>query len=95
MIQIMLMNDLKTTLALGKEYNIMDKVVAYGVVSNCVYVNVRKRPSLESDIVSILDIGTTVSILSEHSKFYRIKLGDLYGFIMKEYIAKSAVIPDE
>ena len=66
----------------------MERVLTSGIVSKCVYVNVRKKPTLDSEVLFVLDVGTRVEIVSETSKFYKIMYNNSYGYIMKEYLYK-------
>lgn len=60
-----------------------------GIVANCVRLNVREEPSIESDIVTILDKGSEVHIEDSESSedFYKICTATgIDGFCMKKFI---------
>ena len=61
-----------------------------GVVANCAKLNVRKKPSLNSEAVAVLDAGVEVGIAIDESAndFYKIYyLADaVEGYCMKKYI---------
>lgn len=63
-----------------------------GVVVNCVKLNVRKKPAIESDVVCVLDKSSEV-IVNKHSStdnFYKVSVNvhnkNLEGFCAKEFI---------
>lgn len=57
-----------------------------GTVSNCILLNVRKKPSTSADIIGTLSAGETVVIHDEIGDFY--KIGNMVGdaYCMKKYI---------
>ena len=62
----------------------------YGVVHNCTKLNVRKQPSIDSEIVFILNEGSEVSIDEENSteEWYSIThASGVEGFCMKQFVA--------
>lgn len=66
------------------------KSFASGVVTECVRLNVRKTPSADGEIVSIIDCLTSVTVDLESStdEFYKISAANgIEGFCMKKYIA--------
>lgn len=66
----------------------------FGVVANCTTLNVRKGPSVESDVVSSIKCLTKVAIDEENSAndFYKISVtlsgsdSVIEGYCMKKYI---------
>lgn len=61
-----------------------------GVVTECVRLNVRKTPSSDGEVVSIIDCLTDVVVDLESStdEFYKISTATgVDGFCMKKYIA--------
>lgn len=66
--------------------------VVTGVVDNCGKLNVRKQPSIKSDVVVVIDKGAEVVIDETKSteEFYRVRSASeanpFYGFCMKKYI---------
>ena len=75
------------------EENIEPKFVE-GVVANCIALNIRKSPSIDSDVIHVADAGSSVMIDLEHStdEWYRVvKIFDeeVYGFCMKKFIEKK------
>ena len=65
------------------------KNFTYGVVTECVRLNVRKTPSSNGEVVSIIDCLTdvVVDLASSTDEFYKISTTDVEGFCMKKYIA--------
>lgn len=62
---------------------------AYGVVTGCTKLNVRKEPSTYGTIVCTIDEETEVSIDKEESTeaYYKVCLASgIEGFCMKQYI---------
>ena len=61
-------------------------VLAY--VSGCVRLNIRKQPSLNSEIVGILNADDVVEIDHDEStdSFYKIVSPKAVGYCMKQYI---------
>lgn len=61
----------------------------YGVVDNCLQLNVRKKPSVEAEILTTLKVGTEVRILKDEMEngFYKIcTASGLEGYCMCEYV---------
>ena len=59
-------------------------------VVNCNKLNVRKEPNAGSEIIAVLDEGSTVEIIStDISGFRRVKTADLEGYCMSFYIKKT------
>ena len=66
------------------------KNITSGVVTECVRLNVRKTPSPDGEVVSIIDFLTNVVVDLESSTdaFYKISTATgVEGFCMKKYIA--------
>lgn len=59
--------------------------VRIGKVS-CPRLNVRVRPSADSDVLSVLSAGATATIIGESGDFYEIDNIGLHGFCMKQFI---------
>lgn len=62
----------------------------YGVVHNCEKLNVRKRPSKDSEIVFVLNEGSEISIDEENSteEWYSIThVSGVEGFCMKQFVS--------
>lgn len=62
-----------------------------GVVTDCIALNIRNRPSIDADVIHIADAGCRVTIELEHStdEWYRVvKIfnEEVYGFCMKKFI---------
>lgn len=62
-----------------------------GVVTNCIALNIRKSPSIDSDVIHVADAGCRVTIDLEHStdEWYRVvKIFDeeVHGFCMKKFV---------
>ena len=67
-----------------------EKKTKIGVVTDCVKLNVRKKPHLNADVVREIPLATEVTIDERRSTddFYSVRLSDgAYGFCMKKYIA--------
>lgn len=58
-----------------------------GKVVKCNKLNVRKEPNAKSEIITVLDEGSTVEIIScDISGFRNIKTAELEGYCMSFYI---------
>lgn len=57
-------------------------------VKNCNYLRLREKPSYESDILTLIPVGSAVDpVLTYNNKtFYRVKFRDLVGYCDKAYI---------
>lgn len=65
------------------------KVIAHGVVSGG-NLNIRKRPTVESDSIMILQNGSPVSIISDRSpSFYKVRVDGIEGYCMKKFVSKE------
>lgn len=60
-----------------------------GIVTGCVKLNVREKPSTSAQIVAVLTAGTMVTITSSEVGWYRIKTGKVTGYVMANYIKIS------
>ena len=60
-----------------------------GMVTGCVKLNVRERPTTDSAILAVLQVGTMVTIVSSEVGWYRIKEGKTTGYVMANYIKVS------
>lgn len=59
-------------------------------VTDCVCLNVRKEPSVESDVVGILNNGELVEIESVNNEWFKVnKENRLKGYSMKKYLMKT------
>lgn len=59
-----------------------------GIVTNCRKLNVRSRPSRDSDILTTVSEGTELTIGDEVSEdFYAVRKENLRGYCMKDYIS--------
>lgn len=73
-----------------EEIKNIEDIIATGVVTSCVKLNIRKEPNKNSDVISVLDQGTEVSIDMSNSTedFYKIITFDgLEGYCMKSFMA--------
>lgn len=68
-------------------FKVETKNEVYGVIK-CGLLNVRKKPSIGSDIVDVLKRGNKVLINKKDSTdaFYRIYKDGIEGYCVKEYI---------
>lgn len=60
-----------------------------GVVTDCVKLNIRKRPSSDADILTEIPVGTKVQIFDKESTkdFYHVCTATgIDGFCMKKFI---------
>lgn len=61
----------------------------YGVVTECIKLNVRKEPDANADIVTTLSLATEVlvDLVNSTEEFYKIVTGaGVEGYCMKQYI---------
>lgn len=64
----------------------------FGIVTNCLYLNVRKRPDINADVAVVIDALTQVVVDLDASTedFYKVATSDgVEGFCMRKYIALS------
>lgn len=64
----------------------------FGIVTNCLYLNVRKRPDINADVAVVIDALTQVCVDLDASTedFYKVATSDgVEGFCMRKYIALS------
>lgn len=62
----------------------------FGIVTNCLYLNVRKRPDINADVAVVIDALTQVVVDLDASTedFYKVSTSDgAEGFCMRKYIA--------
>lgn len=66
------------------------KTFVDGVVVDCNLLNVRKRPSIVSDVVVIISNGTPLTVEDSYKNEHWYKIttatGD-HGFVMKDFVA--------
>lgn len=63
---------------------------ASGVVTDCIYLNVRKHPDIHADVAAVIDALTQVCVDLDASTedFYKVSTSDgADGFCMRKYIA--------
>ena len=64
----------------------------FGIVTDCLYLNVRKRPDINADVAVVIDALTQVVVDLDASTedFYKVSTSDgAEGFCMRKYIALS------
>lgn len=64
----------------------------FGIVTDCLYLNVRKRPDINADVAAVIDALTQVVVDLDASTedFYKVATSDrIEGFCMKKYITLS------
>ena len=68
------------------------KVEFVGTVTNCSKLNVRKEAKAKSDVITIVNANTNVSVNVSKSTedWYFVKVGKFYGYCMKKYISIEA-----
>lgn len=58
-----------------------------GVVANCKALNIRKGPSIDAEIVTVLDEARIVKILDTENDFYKVEIAtDQIGYCMQKFI---------
>lgn len=55
-------------------------------------VNIRKEPSTDSEIVTILILNTGVTITAQTDEWYKITYGDYTGYVYKPLISQTPVV---
>lgn len=50
--------------------------------------NLRESPSLDSNVLTVIEEGTKIKIFETHGDFYRAELGDLKGYIKKDLVKR-------
>lgn len=60
--------------------------VKRGIVTGCLLLNIRKKPSTSADILGTLSAGAEVIIHDEVGEFYKIGNPDGSEFCMKKYV---------
>ena len=63
-----------------------------GIVTGCLYLNVRKLPDINADVAVVIDALTQVCVDLDASTedFYKVRTSDgVEGFCMRKYIALS------
>lgn len=66
-----------------------DKLIS-GIVTNCLRLNVRKKPDPEAEVLTIIDAlsEVVVDMNASTDKFYKVcTAAGIEGFCMKKYIA--------
>lgn len=70
----------------------MSRILAPGIVTGCLYLNVRKLPDINADVAVVIDALTQVCVDLDASTedFYKVHTSDgVEGFCMRKYIALS------
>lgn len=63
------------------------KVSRKGLVANCLKLNVRMNPSIDSAVCCTINKGQKVIILSDKDKlFYKVNVEGTEGYCMKDFI---------
>lgn len=61
--------------------------IVFGIVSGCPKLNIRRDPNKDSEILGVIDYGTTVQILEEYPGFYNIVApSGIEGFCVTDFI---------
>ena len=60
----------------------------FGVVCDCFRLNIRKEPSLASDILSVVPVGMRLEINTTFSDaaWYKVTIDEKEGFALKQYV---------
>ena len=64
----------------------------FGIVTDCLYLNVRKLPDINADVAVVIDALTQVcgDLDASTEDFYKVRTSDgIEGFCMRKYIALS------
>lgn len=62
-------------------------VIKTGKVVNCTKLNVRKEPSTDADIVTVIDNETEVKVLETVKDFVKVEFDSVTGYCVKKYIS--------
>ena len=87
--EVMVENVMEETVTENNAGEVVEEApTSFGIVSNCVQLNVRKKPDKKSDVVCILNYNEEVTINdSESDKWFEITTKNgVKGCCMKEYI---------
>lgn len=83
--------DARTKSRANEAVNIEKKTAAVsGVVTDCLRLNIRKEPSLNGEVLAVIDAlsEVMVDIGSSSEAFYKVcTVAGIEGFCMKKYIA--------
>ena len=66
--------------------------VATGVVANCAKLNVRVKPDVSGDVITVLNVGDEISIDVDEStdKWFKIRTVDgVKGYCMKKFVSAN------
>lgn len=66
--------------------------VATGVVANCAKLNIRSKPSIDGDVVTVLNAGDKISIDVDKStdEWLKIRTADgVKGYCMKKFVSAN------
>ena len=55
-------------------------------------LNLRKGPSTKTDIITQIDIGKRVDVLSEEGKWCKVQRGKDIGYVMKEFLSYEKTV---
>jgi len=81
----------------GKDGYVMSKYLTVGASENTMYVrtntgiglNLRNKPSYESDILTSFKPGTAVKVLSRGNEWYKVQIGEQEGYMASRYLTSS------
>ena len=68
----------------------IDETVSRGSVTNCLFLNVRAKPSIKADVLCTIAKSEEITIDLDNSKgsFYKVRTASgVDGYCMKKYIA--------
>ena len=58
-----------------------------GTVVNCDALRIRREPSFDSEILSIIDAGTRLKLLPENNEWYKVsKFKGVTGYVAANYV---------
>ncbi len=68
--------------------NVVEEKNLIGIVTGCELLNVRSKPELNAEVLTIIPEESLVTIIDVNTSldFYEILIGDLKGFCMKKFI---------
>lgn len=62
--------------------------VCKGIVAKCSKLNIRKKPNVKADVVTIVDVGSELSIDLDKSndEWFKVTVNSKEGYCMKKYV---------
>ena len=66
---------------------------SYVTSANGKGVNLRKGPGKQFGIINSFKVGTPLTVMTRGETWYFVQIGQVYGYMMKEFIHESATVP--